>query len=156
VFAIGDITGVPPYAHVAHRQGEIAAANALGRDEHDDLAVLPAGIFVHPELAAVGESESSAAAKGLAVKVARFPLQALQARRNLADDVVGAQQIGVGLVEARQARPVRRLADHRRIRPRLFRDGEHGIDEHEGVVRWHVDALVNLDAHAPVEAWGVW
>lgn len=91
VYAIGDVTGVAPYAHVASRQGEVAAANAVGRDEADDMTVIPAGIFTHPEVGGVGLSEQDAAARGVAVKVARFPLQAL--------GIAQAQQLASGWVK---------------------------------------------------------
>ncbi len=91
VYAVGDITGMAPYAHVGFRQGEVAAANATGGDDRDDMQVVPAGIFTHPEVATVGLSESSAAAAGRTVKPARFPLQAL--------GIAQAQHLAAGWVK---------------------------------------------------------
>ena len=91
VFAVGDVTGVSPYAHGAFRQGEIAAANATGHDESDDMAVVPAGIFTHPEVGTVGLSEAEAAQRGRAITVARFPLQAL--------GIAQAQQLASGWIK---------------------------------------------------------
>jgi dihydrolipoamide dehydrogenase len=91
VYAVGDVTGVAPYAHVAFRQGEVAAANAAGRDDRDDMTVIPAGIFTHPEVGTVGLGERQAEAKQLAVRVARFPLQAL--------GIAQAQQLATGWIK---------------------------------------------------------
>lgn len=77
VFAVGDVTGVAAYAHTAFRQGEVAAANACGRDESDDMTIIPTGIFTHPEIGTVGITEREAVARELNVRIARFPLQAL-------------------------------------------------------------------------------
>ncbi|MDD4890586.1 MAG: dihydrolipoyl dehydrogenase [Phycisphaerae bacterium] len=119
IYAIGDVTGVAPYAHVAFRQGEIAAANAVGRDESDDMTVIPAGIFTHPEVGTVGLSEHEAASRGIAVKVARFPLQALgiaQAQQlasgwvKLLIDPAGDRILGAAAVSPKAAEIVHELA----------------------------------------------
>ncbi|MGH9963331.1 MAG: FAD-dependent oxidoreductase, partial [Nitrososphaeraceae archaeon] len=55
IYAIGDITGKFEVAHVASRQGEIAALNIMGIDAHMDYRHVPICIFTYPEVALVGD-----------------------------------------------------------------------------------------------------
>ena len=76
IYAIGEVSGATPLAHVASRMGVVAAENIAGTELTEDLSVVPVGIFTHPEIGFVGLSESQASQKGLNIKVARFPLEA--------------------------------------------------------------------------------
>ncbi len=67
VFAIGDVTGMYELAHVAAKQGEIAAQNFMGVKSKIDYNAVPACVFTYPELAFVGKFEGS---------VGEFPLAA--------------------------------------------------------------------------------
>ena len=77
IYAIGDVTGVMMLAHVASRQGCIAAKNALGGDERIDYRVVPTAIFTSPEIASVGLREQQAKDKGIKVQIGRFPFRVL-------------------------------------------------------------------------------
>jgi dihydrolipoamide dehydrogenase len=77
IYAIGDVTGVMMLAHVASRQGCIAAKNAMGGDERIDYRVVPSAIFTSPEIASVGLREQQAKEKGIAVTIGRFPFRVL-------------------------------------------------------------------------------
>ena len=77
IYAIGDVTGVMMLAHVASRQGCIAAKNAMGGDERIDYRVVPAAIFTSPEIASVGLREQQAKDKGITVSIGRFPFRVL-------------------------------------------------------------------------------
>ncbi len=77
VSAVGDVTGTVMLAHVASRQGLIAAENALGGNAVMDYAVIPAGIFTMPEIGSVGLREQQAREKGLRYRVGRFPFRGL-------------------------------------------------------------------------------
>lgn len=56
IYAIGDVTGLYELAHVASKQGEVAAENIMGRaDSTIDYASLPVCVFTYPEVAFVGE-----------------------------------------------------------------------------------------------------
>jgi dihydrolipoamide dehydrogenase len=57
VYAIGDITGHFELAHVASRQGEVAAQNILGKNSTMDYSVVPYCVFTYPEVAVVGKCE---------------------------------------------------------------------------------------------------
>ncbi|MCS6985944.1 MAG: dihydrolipoyl dehydrogenase [Sphingomonadaceae bacterium] len=74
--AIGDVTAGPMLAHRAMDEGHAAAEWIAGRTGHVDRAVIPAVVYTHPEIAAVGLSEPDARAAGHDVRVGRFPFAA--------------------------------------------------------------------------------
>ena len=63
VYAIGDVTGIYELAHVASKQGEVAAENIMQIKDNDDnnnynkidYRSLPVCVFTHPEVAFVGD-----------------------------------------------------------------------------------------------------
>ena len=78
IYAIGDVAGLPWLAHKASKEGLVAAGHAAGKAESVyDVRAMPAAIFTHPEVATVGIQEPEAKAKGLDVKVGKFPFTAL-------------------------------------------------------------------------------
>jgi pyruvate/2-oxoglutarate dehydrogenase complex dihydrolipoamide dehydrogenase (E3) component len=71
IWAIGDVTGIGMFTHVALYQGSIAVADILGLDHPPaDYTVLPRAIFTDPEVGSVGLSESEAQEAGHEVDVA--------------------------------------------------------------------------------------
>jgi dihydrolipoamide dehydrogenase len=76
IYAIGDITGRGPFAHVAYRQGTVAASNIMGRPLTEDYRIVPKIVFSHPEVATVGRSQDEARKDGIDVSVGRFRYQA--------------------------------------------------------------------------------
>ena len=76
IFAAGDVTGGPMFAHVAFAQGKLAAENALGKESEFDYSVIPQCINAVPEVAGVGLTEDEAQAKGHQLKIGRFPFAA--------------------------------------------------------------------------------
>jgi len=73
IYAIGDVTGGILLAHVAMKEGEVAAENALGHSARMNYDYIPSCVFSHPEAASVGMSEEEARDKGYDVRVGRFP-----------------------------------------------------------------------------------
>jgi dihydrolipoamide dehydrogenase len=67
IFAIGDVTGIFELAHVASKQGEIAAQNIMGEESEMDYGTVPACVFTYPEVAFVGQLQG---------KSGEFPLAA--------------------------------------------------------------------------------
>jgi dihydrolipoyl dehydrogenase len=59
IFAIGDVTGIFELAHVASKQGEIAAQNIMGKGSKMDYETVPACVFTYPEVAFVGKLEGN-------------------------------------------------------------------------------------------------
>jgi dihydrolipoamide dehydrogenase len=77
VYAIGDVVGGIMLAHLASKQGLIAAENATGGDAKIKYDVIPAAIFTSPEIASVGLREHQVKEKGIKYKVGRFQFRAL-------------------------------------------------------------------------------
>jgi dihydrolipoamide dehydrogenase len=81
VYAIGDIVATPLLAHVASKEGEIAAerithilkGSPLPAERRVDPLLVPSAVYCEPELGSFGLSESRAKAEGRKVEVARFP-----------------------------------------------------------------------------------
>jgi dihydrolipoamide dehydrogenase len=65
VWAIGDVTGVAAFTHVAKYQARIAAADILGHPARADYRAVPRVIFTDPEIAAVGLTEAQALEQGI-------------------------------------------------------------------------------------------
>jgi dihydrolipoyl dehydrogenase len=86
VYAIGDVTGLYELAHVAARQGEVAAENIMGlEDAAIDYRCVPACVFTYPEVAFVGELHG---------KSGEFPFTA-SAKANCMGDTRGKVKVFV-------------------------------------------------------------
>ena len=77
IFAIGDVSGMPMLAHKATKEGEVIAEILAGHKAAKDWVSIPAAIFTDPEIAIAGLTEEQAKAKGIDVKVGKFPFAAL-------------------------------------------------------------------------------
>ena len=76
IYAIGDVTDKLQLAHVASRQGVVAAKHIIGQEIAMDYSAVPSAIFTDPEIGLVGLSEATAAEKGISIDVGRFPFVA--------------------------------------------------------------------------------
>jgi dihydrolipoamide dehydrogenase len=76
IFAIGDVTGNPMLAHKAYREAKVAAEVIAGEPAAYDVRVVPAVMFVDPEIASVGYTEAEAKAAGYNVVTGTFPFAA--------------------------------------------------------------------------------
>ena len=79
IYAIGDVAGKYELAHVASKQGEVAAHNITGHDSEMDYSVIPFCVFTFPEVAFVGDCSG---------KSGEFPLRA-NAKANCLEDTRG-------------------------------------------------------------------
>ncbi len=77
IYAIGDVVGGMLLAHVASREGIVAAGNAIGIDSKMNYDVVPAAIFTSPEIASVGLREFQASGKGISIKTGHFLFRGL-------------------------------------------------------------------------------
>jgi pyruvate/2-oxoglutarate dehydrogenase complex dihydrolipoamide dehydrogenase (E3) component len=65
VWAVGDVTGVAPFTHVAGYQARLAVADIQGREVRADYRAIPRVVFSDPEVAAVGLTPEGANEAGL-------------------------------------------------------------------------------------------
>lgn len=83
IFAVGDVTGMYELAHVAAKQGEIAAQNLMGLESRMEYRSVPTCIFTYPEVAYVGKLEG---------RSGEFPLAA-SAKANCLGDTKGVVKV---------------------------------------------------------------
>jgi dihydrolipoamide dehydrogenase len=76
IYAIGDVTGKWWLAHVASKEGVVAAENACGRPAKMDYKTVSSCVFTQPEVATVGLTEAQAREQGYDVTVGKFPFLA--------------------------------------------------------------------------------
>ncbi len=78
IYSIGDVLRPPLLAHKASAEGIAAVEIMAGvREPGFDLLAIPACIYCEPEVATVGLSEADAKARGIEVKVGKFPFRAI-------------------------------------------------------------------------------
>ena len=114
VFAIGDVTGKLLLAHAASAQGVTAVETIAGLDPPElDYTFMPRAIYCEPQVASFGLTEAQATARGIQVKVGKFPLSASGKALALAEseglvklvidseigEVLGVHMIGADVTE---------------------------------------------------------
>ncbi len=107
VYAIGDVTGRYLLAHVAIRQGVVAAANIMGGSSRIDYRAVPSCIYTRPEIGSIGLRSRD----GDGAQIGKFPFMASgKARADddkegftklvaIAGKIVGAHMIGGAATE---------------------------------------------------------
>ncbi|WP_297697220.1 FAD-dependent oxidoreductase, partial [Phenylobacterium sp.] len=76
LYAIGDVTGPPWLAHKASHEGVRCVEHIAGLKPTGLHAPIPGCTYSNPQVASVGVTEAQAKAKGIEVKVGRFPFRA--------------------------------------------------------------------------------
>ncbi len=75
VYAMGDVKGEPALTHVAYNDCRILSANLLnGGNATTTGRVVPTTVFIDPQLARVGLTETEAQAQGRNIRVAKLPM----------------------------------------------------------------------------------
>jgi dihydrolipoamide dehydrogenase len=78
VYAIGDVIPTPWLAHVASKEGCLAAEHIAGKNPHPiNYNLVPNCTYCEPEIGSVGLTEAKAKEKGYDVKIGKFPFSAL-------------------------------------------------------------------------------
>ncbi|MFC4334740.1 dihydrolipoyl dehydrogenase family protein [Salininema proteolyticum] len=80
LWAVGDVTGVAMFTHVAKYQGRVAADTILGRPRTADYTGVPRVVFAQPEIAAVGLTSEQARNAGMDVVSSEVDLTAALAK----------------------------------------------------------------------------
>jgi len=86
VYAVGDVNGKYMLAHAAYREAEVAVSSMLGKHDVMRYDAVPSVIYTSPEVASVGETEESAAARGIDCKSITVPM--LYSGRYIAENAV--------------------------------------------------------------------
>ena len=78
IYAIGDLNGKLPLAHVASAQGVVAAETIAGAETLpiEDYSNMPRCTYCHPQVASLGLTEAQAREQGYEVQMGSFPFQA--------------------------------------------------------------------------------
>lgn len=74
VWAVGDVTGIAPFTHVASYQARVAAADIRGLEARADYRAIPRVVFSDPEVAAVGLTPAQAREAGVELSEAHVEL----------------------------------------------------------------------------------
>ncbi|MEE9207495.1 MAG: mercuric reductase [Gemmatimonadota bacterium] len=75
VYALGDITGAPPFTHIAYDDYRILKRIHLGgEDANREGRPVPYTLFTDPQLGRIGLTEREAREQGLSVRVATLPM----------------------------------------------------------------------------------
>ncbi len=114
VYAIGDVTGKLPLAHVASAQGIIAAETIAGVETRPlDYDAMPRCTYCQPQVASFGLTAAQAIERGYEVKVGKFPFRPNSKALALGDrdgfvkivadaisgEILGAQLVGPEVTE---------------------------------------------------------
>ncbi|MBN2035279.1 MAG: dihydrolipoyl dehydrogenase [Chitinispirillaceae bacterium] len=79
IYAIGDVVATPFLAHVASKEGEIAAGHIAGRSDQPkriDPDAIPSAAYCEPEVASFGLTRAAADKRGIRCAESRFPFRA--------------------------------------------------------------------------------
>lgn len=83
IWAIGDVIEGPMLAHKAEEDGIHCVEWIAGQKPQHNYELVPAVIYTHPEVAAVGKTEDQLKAEGRAYKIGKFPFTANSRARTL-------------------------------------------------------------------------
>lgn len=88
VYAIGDVVPTPLLAHLASREGIVAAEHIAGHKDVRpiNLRLVPNCTYCDPEVASVGLTEAKAREMGYEVKLGKFPFSASGKARILGEE----------------------------------------------------------------------
>jgi dihydrolipoamide dehydrogenase len=95
IYAIGDVTGKLMLAHVAEAMAFVAVERIAGVPTVSlDFDMMPRATYCQPQVASFGYTEAQAKAKGLDVRVAKFPFQANGKANGLGETVGFVKLLG--------------------------------------------------------------
>ena len=100
IWAVGDVTGVAGFTHIADYQGRIVAANILGQERTANYGDIPAVTFTDPEVASVGIANPDHAPDGMEIAQAEVDLYEVSRTVTYGKDLHG----GLCLFADRRAR----------------------------------------------------
>jgi pyruvate/2-oxoglutarate dehydrogenase complex dihydrolipoamide dehydrogenase (E3) component len=82
---MGDCAGSPFFTHVGEDDARVVLSNLDGGNRTTRDRLIPYCLFIDPELAHVGMTESDAQAKGISYRLVRQPMSAVLRTRTLSE-----------------------------------------------------------------------
>jgi len=95
VWAIGECAGSPQFTHVSYDDFRIIRDNLAGKNRTTRDRIVPSCLFIDPQVAQVGLTETEARARGIAFRVAKLPMAAVLRTRTL-DETEGFMKALIG------------------------------------------------------------
>lgn len=92
IYAVGDLINTPFLAHVASKEGIIAAENMMGKTKMAVHKAIPRCVYTDPQIAAVGVTENEAQKKGIPYRIGSFDFRAL-GKAKIIDKIQGQVKI---------------------------------------------------------------
>jgi pyruvate/2-oxoglutarate dehydrogenase complex dihydrolipoamide dehydrogenase (E3) component len=86
VWAVGDCAGSPHFTHIAFDDFRVVRDNLTGVERTTQGRLVPFCIFLDPELAQVGLSESEAARRSIAYRLAKIPVSSVLRAHTLSEN----------------------------------------------------------------------
>jgi pyruvate/2-oxoglutarate dehydrogenase complex dihydrolipoamide dehydrogenase (E3) component len=80
LWALGDVTGVALFTHIAMYQARVVADTILGKPRRADYTGIPRVVFAQPEIAAVGLTTAQARDRGIPTTATELDLAEAIAR----------------------------------------------------------------------------
>lgn len=131
IFACGDVVGNPLLAHKASHQA-IAIVEFIAEGKEIVHHPIPGAVFTFPEFASIGLTEEEARARGINIKIGRFPYAA-GSRSNAIDEknglvkviadenntLLGAHIVGA---EAGELMPILNYAISKKMKAEIFKE----------------------------------
>ncbi|HVT28555.1 MAG TPA: FAD-dependent oxidoreductase, partial [Lacipirellulaceae bacterium] len=85
VWAVGDCAGSPQFTHVGEDDTRVVLSNLDGGNRTTRDRLIPYCLYIDPELAHVGMTESDARARGISYRLAKQPMSLFQRTRTLSE-----------------------------------------------------------------------
>jgi pyruvate/2-oxoglutarate dehydrogenase complex dihydrolipoamide dehydrogenase (E3) component len=85
VWAMGECAGSPQFTHVAYDDFRVVRDNLAGRSRTTRDRLIPYCMFIDPELGRVGLGEAEAKRRGIAIRVARLPMNSVLRARTIGE-----------------------------------------------------------------------
>lgn len=99
VWAVGDVTGIAPYTHIANYQGRIVVDSMLGHCRTADYSAVPRGVYTTPSAFAIGLTPDEAHEQGIDLLVARGDMVDVSRAVVEGDSPLGPDGVAGGAVE---------------------------------------------------------
>jgi pyruvate/2-oxoglutarate dehydrogenase complex dihydrolipoamide dehydrogenase (E3) component len=83
IWAIGECAGSPQFTHISFDDFRVIRDNLAGENRSTRDRIVPSCLFTDPQLAQVGLTETEAARRNIAVRVAKIPMSAVLRTRTI-------------------------------------------------------------------------